>query len=423
MHEAIRRLRDIAPLPEHAAVAPDLSPVSNAHIHLPPNFSAFDSIAHAVGLAAAQGVRILGASNYYDYSRYPQFAATALAAGIYPVFGLEVIALIPELRDAGVLVNDPGNPGRIYLCGKGITRFEEMTPEARRLLGLIRSRDANRIGEVTARLSRRFHEAGVPVALDAEAIAGRVVARHGVPRDMVVLQERHVAQAFQEELYRIVPEPERPSALGRILGAPSNAAPGDHIRVQNELRSQLMKTGKPAYVEECFVSLREACRLVLELGGIPCYPTLADGATPVCGYEDPPERLIETLIALGIRCAEFIPLRNRPAVVERYVRAFRAAGFVVTAGTEHNTLDLLPMEPACAGGVPLSAELKAVFAEGACVAAAHQFLTLRGQCGYVGADGSLNPRFADGEQRIRYFHRLGADVIAGQLRGLPDRAF
>src|SRR5512140_1332121 len=98
MHEAIRRLRDVAPLPEHAAVGPGLSPVSNAHIHLPPNFSAFDSFAHAVALAAAQGVRILGASNYYDYSLYPQFAATSLAAGCYPFFGLAVIALIRELR-------------------------------------------------------------------------------------------------------------------------------------------------------------------------------------------------------------------------------------------------------------------------------------------------------------------------------------
>ena len=35
-----------------------------------------------------------------------------------------------DLRDAGVKVNDPGNPGKTYICGKGITRFDAMTPEA-----------------------------------------------------------------------------------------------------------------------------------------------------------------------------------------------------------------------------------------------------------------------------------------------------
>ena len=30
-----------------------------------------------------------------------------------------------DLRDAGIKVNDPGNPGKTYLCGKGITRFDD----------------------------------------------------------------------------------------------------------------------------------------------------------------------------------------------------------------------------------------------------------------------------------------------------------
>lgn len=420
MHEAICRLRGVLPLPEPVSPARDGSPSSNAHIHLPPNFSAFESLEQAVGLAAAQGVRVLGASNYYDYSMYGQFAARALAHGVYPVFGLEIIALLPQLRDAGILVNDPGNPGKIYLCGKGITRFEEMTLQAAQsLLGLIRERDAARIREVVARVSRCFQAAGVPVELDDVAIIDRVVRRHGVRRELVVLQERHVAQAFQEELFRIVSEARRAAALGRILGALSKAAPNDYVRVQNELRAHLMKKGKPAYVEECFVSMEEACRLVLELGGIPCYPTLADGAHPICGYEDPPQKLIDTLARNRIYCAEFIPLRNQPVVLERYVRAFRAAGFVVTAGTEHNTLDLIPMAPACVGGASIAPELKAIFAEGACVTVAHQFLGLHGECGYVDSAGNLNPGFSDPEERIRYFHRLGAAVLSSQTHALP----
>ena len=46
----------------------------NAHIHLPPNFSAFETVSQAVGLAADQSVKVLGANNYYDYTVYTEMA-------------------------------------------------------------------------------------------------------------------------------------------------------------------------------------------------------------------------------------------------------------------------------------------------------------------------------------------------------------
>ena len=55
----------------------------NAHIHLPPNFSAFDSVEQALALASEQGIDALGASNYYDYSVYSEFADEALRRGIW----------------------------------------------------------------------------------------------------------------------------------------------------------------------------------------------------------------------------------------------------------------------------------------------------------------------------------------------------
>src|SRR5262245_30685736 len=39
---------------------------NNCHIHLPPNFSAFETVTQALELSAAQGISVLGASNYYD---------------------------------------------------------------------------------------------------------------------------------------------------------------------------------------------------------------------------------------------------------------------------------------------------------------------------------------------------------------------
>jgi hypothetical protein len=264
-------------------------------------------------------------------------------------------------------------------------------------------------------LSEVFEQRGVAADLDEAKIIERIVRRQGVRPDMVVLQERHVAQAFREELFRLVTEADRPAVLERVLGMPSQAAAGDHIGVQNEIRACLMKAGRPAFVEESFLSFDEALGLVLGLGGIPCYPVLADGASPICAYEDPPEELIGTLKARRVFCAEFIPLRSAPGVLKRYVEAMRAAGFVITAGTEHNTLDQVPMEPACIHGLPVPPAAKEIFVEGAYVIAAHQYLRLHGLCGYVDDQGGLNPEFGSAEERIFQFRRLGAAVVARQL--------
>ena len=143
---------------------------ANSHVHLPPNFSAFDSVEQAVALAASEGVLVLGASNYYDFEIYSKFETEARRLGVLPLFGIEIIATIPELQDAGILINDPGNPGRIYLCGKGITRFDPPAGRARELLAEIRGNDAGRMKEMAARLERLFSEAGLGTGLDEDVM-------------------------------------------------------------------------------------------------------------------------------------------------------------------------------------------------------------------------------------------------------------
>lgn len=384
----------------------------NAHVHLPPNFSAFETTRQAVELADAQSVGILGASNYYDYSVYGELAARATERGIFPLFGLEIITLVDSLVQAGVKVNDPGNPGKYYLCGKAITRFDPMSDEARGLLQVIRDNDSGRMAALVDRLAVLFVEAGLETGLDAEAVKGRIVARHGSPRETVYLQERHVAQAFQEVLFDRVAENVRVAFLRRVYGVPPTAKPDDAVGTQNEIRSQLLKSGKPAYVPETFVDFDHAYRLVLALGGIPCYPTLADGATPLTEYEASPERLAADLQARGIVCAEFIPGRNAPEVLSHYVHVLRRAGLFVTAGTEHNTRDLLPIAPTCLNGRPIPEDVQEIFWEGACVLVAHQYLALTGQPGFVDGAGTPDPAYPSAETRIEAYRALGAAVLA-----------
>jgi len=354
----------------------------NSHLHLPPNFSAFTTAQQAVDLAAEQGLALLCASNYYDHRIYEGFARACLRNGIFPIFGLEIITLDADLAERGIRTNDPSNPGRIYLCGLATPWITCPPPPAAEVLGRIRSADERRIAEMIDRINAAMADRGVPVALSREAVIHALVARHGVDTDSVVLQERHVAQALQEALFAAGGADVAERAAGTALKTPE-----DPVAVQNDLRSGLMKAGKPAFVEERFVDFATAKQLILDLGGIPCYPILGDGAAPVPELERDPDDLVGELIARGIAMAQFIPRRNTLALVERYAEPLREAGITLTVGTEHNTLELIALQPACRDSA-LSSRLRHLFWEGACIAAAHQCLVARGEAGYVDPTGA-----------------------------------
>ena len=231
----------------------------NLHVHLPPNFSAFESVGQTVALAAAQDVRVLGTSNYYDYTVYGGFSAAAVRAGIFPVFGLEVISWRNESAAKNEKINDPGNPGKFYLCGKGLTKFAAPEADAAAILRRVREGDAARMDAMCAALAACFAKAGMPVTLSGEDVRAAVAKRCGTAPETVFLQERHVAQAFQEAFFAAVPEAERAARLTALAGA--ECAKADAAAVQNALRSHLMKAGKPAYAAENFIPFEEAKRI------------------------------------------------------------------------------------------------------------------------------------------------------------------
>jgi len=378
---------------------------NNAHIHLPPNFSAFDNVEDALSDAKTEGIRLLGASNYYDYRVYEPFILGALTSGIYPVLGMEIVSWINELATSGVKVNDPGNPGKAYICGKGIVDIANPRPEAKGALNLIRSRDSKRSSKMIAKMEQVLVKHGLPTGLTETKITRLVASRHGVDADWVVLQERHIAMAFQQAIFAKYSEEERKLKLTEAFGKEPKDA-NNEVGIQGELRSYLMKAGKAAYVEEQFISIEDALKLIRDLDGLPCYPTLADGVMPICGFEQSPEALISNLKKLDIRTAEFIPGRNEPTVLKEYVTKIRQAGIVVGAGTEHNTLDRIAIEPKCVKDQPIPDECQAIFWEAACVFAAHQHRILNGQPGFEALE-------AYNEEAIKLFASEGATLIGG----------
>lgn len=409
----LRDLGSVAALRALAAegYAPATRPNCNLHIHLPPNFSAFTSVSQAVTMAVDEGIAVLGAGNYYDFTVYETFAAQTREAGIFPMFGTEIIALSQELVEAKVRVNDPGNFGKIYHCGKALTRFVDRTPEARQLIGTIRDADSARMAEVVGKLSALFAAAGIDAEVTPETIKQHIVARCGCELHQVTLQERHLAMGFQQALFDAVAETDRPAALTTLFGKPFDGDATDPVAVQNALRSNLIKAGKPAFVPDTFIDFDGARKLVLELGGIPCYPSLVDAVSPRCEFESTIDQLVANLADLGIHFAEVIPERNTPEALTAFVGNLRAAGIPVTAGTEHNSLSLIPLTVCCKGGDPVPEQVLDWFWEGTCVLAAHQFLCAHGECGYLDATGAPNPAWHDAETRIRDLAALGAAVI------------
>ena len=382
-------------------------PVVNTHVHLPPNFSAYTDVDDVIAAGVAEGVRAIGCSNFYDQRVYGTFGAAARAAGILPMFGLEIITHVPELEAAGMRVNDPANPGRFYVCGKGIDPEREKSPRAAATASGIRAGNDLRAAEMVGRVAAHLQASGVPGAdgLSVATIAATVARRASVPVEWVSLQERHIAMVVQELLAGL-PHDERAAALERVYGKASGVDVDDPVALQGELRARLLKSGTPGFAPEVPVGFDDAYWYVLDMGGIPVYATLADGTMPICEFETPADELARRVVERRIFAAEIIPIRNHCALVDEYVRAFQDAGLVVMAGTEHNTAERIPLDPACVDG-PLSAFARQAFWEGTCVVAAHQHLVALGEPGYVDAHGDRTAR------PVAELIELGAGIISG----------
>ena len=398
-------LPDQDALRRHAYPAPYAN--TNAHIHLPPNFGSIASVDEAIQKAKSEKIAVLGASNYYDYTIYTPFAHAAVKAGITPVFGIEVLTMDDDLRQKNILVNDPKNPGKFYICGKGLTTFDAIDEAALPIWRRIREGDTQRIEEMIAKINAipLLKERGV--SLSYQGIAREIAVLKHVPVETVFLQERHLAQAVQQALFASVPDMERSAFLQKLYQTDSAVETQDVVKAQNDIRTYLFKQGKVAYADERYISPQEAAQLILGLGGYVSYPILIDGVPTLSPFEATPDALAEHLLARQIGAAEFIPTRNDPNTLTMFVKRLREYAIPIGAGTEHNDAAWLPLLPTCRKSVPLSEELQKIFWEGACVAAAHQYLRAKDQPGF-----RFFPNQAEREAQIRDFAALGASVVA-----------
>jgi hypothetical protein len=359
---------------------------TNCHIHTNESFSVFRSPAEAVWQAAREGLAVLGINDHYTVAGHPEFRSACEIAGIAGTFSFEAVGMDRAAEAARLLLNDPDNPGRVYLCGKGVTRIPPDSSVAAGRMARMRAALERRNREMTAKVDSLFRE-----RLDAAGPSWEQVYAL-TPRGNTT--ERHVARAALARL-RELPLP-LAEAIRRCCGAvPPEGA--DEAALQNFLRSKLLKAGAPCYVPEsadAFVSSEELREVFLAFGAIPTYPVLGN---PVTSGEREIDALLDRLEAAGFHAVEVIPHRNTRERLAEIVSAARRRWWPVFNGTEHNTPEARPMLDPFA----LDPEFEPWFRQSANVLLAHQRRIAEGQAGFVGGDG--RPTIADARQRFELF--------------------
>ncbi|HOJ65819.1 MAG TPA: hypothetical protein PLZ54_02375 [Paludibacteraceae bacterium] len=376
----------------------------NAHLHTPYSFSAFRDIDDALDRAASENVKVVGINDFYSTAGYDEWDEGCSRRRLYPLFGIEFIALDEVDQKAGLRVNDPANPGRTYISGKGLRQPFFLAEPFASQLQTVREASNRQVEAMCFKLNEVLEQKKIGFLIDFDQIAFELTKG--------LIRERHLAKALRLKVYEYCQNDASKiqSVLETIFdGKPLKSSVNDWAGVENEIRSNLLKAGGSAFVPEestAFLPVKSVCNIILAGGGIPTYPFLADDAKGnYTDFENDLERVSRQLTERGFHSVEFISTRNDLHLLEKYAEYLYDQGFVVTFGSEHNTPAMEPILLSARNGIPLSEKLKKINYEGACVIAAHQHLVKQGLRGFVDENG-----FADRSKRSEFVN-LGKELI------------
>lgn len=342
----------------------------NAHLHTPYSFSAFDSVQQALDMAAQEGVKVVGINDFYSLDGYKEWSEECGKRHLFPLFNIEFISLNVEDQAAGIRVNDPNNPGRTYLSGKGLGYPVILSGREAQMLAEVKAESNAQVEKMCAKLNAHLDsiKAGFQLSfsqIERELTRGSIRERH-LAKALRLAIDSHFAcdkckLGFYETLFG-----------GKALKSDiSNVA-----AVENEIRSKLLKSGGAAFVAEdpkAFLPMATVQRIIEAAGGIPTYPFLADDAKGAfTDFEGDLQKCADTLKRRGIHSCEFITSRNTTTVLESYASYLEDEGFSVSFGSEHNTPALEPIKLRTRDCAELSEKLKEINFRGACAIAAHQ---------------------------------------------------
>ena len=369
----------------------------NLHIHTSESFSVFASPSEAAWTGYAAGLEVMGINDHYTVDGHREFGRACEILGLRAAFNIEAMAMSKEAKKNGERYNDPRNPGRTYLCGKGVAEDLEPGSPSENLLRNARAAFSKRCREMTGKADGMLRKIDPSLHLSF----GDVLQL--TPRGNVT--ERHVAEALIQLIdHRFPDDEERRRFTSRLIGRIEDEDISHDDTFQDIVRNKLLKVGGPAYVEEppeAFPSIRELVQLFRDFGAIPTYPVLGN---PVTEKESDLESLFDELEGYGIYAAEVIPKRNARKRLKEILQVAEQHGFPVFNGTEHNTkaheplLDHFSRDPAF---LPM-------FRQGAHVVLGHQFLSRYAGKGYLDQRGRLT--FEDRETGKSLFSFAGRSV-------------
>lgn len=378
----------------------------NNHIHTPYSFSAFKSIQEAFELAKKEGIQVLGINDFFVTDGYQEFNDMAEQYRIYPLFNVEFIGLLKEEQAGGIRVNDPSNPGRTYFCGKALSFPVTISKDNLTKLEKVVSESQVQVKDMLMKLEVLLNFIEAPFALSFEDIKTKYA------RELV--RERHIAQGLRHSINEHFTDLASKSEFIKKLysGQPSRIDLSDNNSFEGELRSRLLKAGGAAFVEEdesSFLPIPDLVDIIIDAGGIPCYPVLLDDKNgDYTEFEADKEALLKRLKQLNVGAVELIPGRNKIDHLRPFVKYFHDNGFIVSFGTEHNTPEMTPMEVKAGGNTSLDDYLLEVSEESCCIYIAHQERFKKGREGYLNSEGGYKIKekkdfVEEGKHILNYF--------------------
>ncbi|MBN1414096.1 MAG: PHP domain-containing protein [Bacteroidales bacterium] len=375
----------------------------NSHLHTPYSFSAFERIEDIFEHAEKEEIKVLGINDFFVTDGYPEFFRLAHQYRIFPLFNIELIGLLEKEQHQQIRVNDPNNPGRTYFCGKGLRYPFALQRKNSEKLQQVRIASQQQVVEMIEKLQAWLSEKKAPFSISYDEV------KNALAKELV--RERHIAKMLRVKLNESYhQEKERKKFLADLYaGRESKANPMNNAALEEELRGNLLKSGGIAFVPEspeAFLPVHDIIDIIIEAGGIPCYPVLLDDKNGnFTEFESDFQTLQRRLQELNVGMVELIPGRNDVTILKKFVKYFDDAGFVILFGTEHNTPVMIPLTLTTRGNTPLDQELQQISEAGCCLVAAHQYLIAKGYPGYISRDGKINV------QEKENFVSLGRAVI------------
>ncbi|MBN2613331.1 MAG: hypothetical protein JXB00_17390 [Bacteroidales bacterium] len=379
----------------------------NCHIHTPYSFSAFNDIQQAFEMAVNENIKVLGINDFFVADGYDEFLKNALKNRVFPEFSIEFIGLLKQEQEQGIKINDPNNPGRIYFSGKGLNFPFSLSPQNQQKLDQVKAESQKQVRQMLDKTNELLKQIEAPFTFDFNSL------KKEFAKDLV--RERHIAKAIRvrmNEFYKT--EAEKKNFLIRLYnGKEQKADINNNTQLEEEIRGNLLKAGGAAFVpedEKAFLPLEELKNIIIDAGGIPCYPVLLDDKNGnYTQFEEDSKKLADRLTELGVGCIELIPGRNRFDNLTRFVKSMESLGFVINFGTEHNSPQLMPLTVKTSDR-ELDSYLEKVAYNGACVVAAHQYLKAKGEEGLLNGNGLAK------KAEIPQFIELGRAVIEKYLK-------